>query len=405
MKTIRFENDIDMYEYLDQKLISGSKITKTVGLSVILDDNLLLEVDSNIIKKELLFPDYNDTFLNVIKEIKDYYNAKTDTLFGGKYNKVVILLLDGMGVNILNNNLNGNSFIRSLSLKKIHSIYPSTTAASTTSIKSGLSPISSGWTGWENYFSEINRDVVLFTGNNYFTGEPTGVNGYKKMPYRMFYEDLIVKGYDIEPDFTKDSRSINDVLQMSLKMLEKNEKQIQYVYYTEPDGIMHKHGAYSNEAKIVLKEIDESVCKYANKLSDDTLLIITSDHGHTDVLPINLYACKPILRLLRRNPANDARCISFAVKEGKNKEFEFLFNSLFSNVYKLYKTTDAIALGFFGKSGDYINPVIDDFLADYVAVGISNYYFNYSNSDFVFKSHHAGITKDEMLVPVCIYKK
>ena len=79
MKTIRFENDIDMYEYLDQKLISGSKITKTVGLSVILDDNLLLEVDSNIIKKELLFPDYNDTFLNVIKKIKDYYNAKTDT--------------------------------------------------------------------------------------------------------------------------------------------------------------------------------------------------------------------------------------------------------------------------------------------------------------------------------------
>ena len=405
MKTIKFNSDIDMYDYLDQKLMNGSKITKTLGLSVILDDELLLEIDSNIIKKEILYPDYNDTFLNVISNIKDYFNNKIDYLFNQKCNKVVILLLDGLGVNVLNNNLGDDSFIKKHFYKSIHSIYPSTTAAATTSIKSGLSPISSGWTGWENYFSEINRDVVLFTGNNFYTSEPTGLSGYKKMPYNMFYDDLDINGYNIEPDFNKENRSIDDALNKSLRINKKNERQIQYVYYTEPDSIMHKYGCYSDEAKNILASIDKSVCRYASNLTDDTLLIITADHGHCNVLPISLYACKPILRLLERNMANDARCITFKVKNGKNEEFEALFNSLFSNVYKLYKTDDAINLGFFGRKNDYINPVIDDFLADYVAVAISNYYFNYSNSSFVFKSHHAGITLDEMLVPICIYKK
>ena len=152
--------------------------------------------------------------------------------------------------------------------------------------------------------------------------------------------------------------------------------------------------------------MDKEVEAYANALSEDTLLIITADHGHTNVHPIHLFACSPILSLLEREPANDARCITFKVKPHKKEEFEVLFHQLFSSVYKLYKTEEAIRLGFFGLSSDKANPRCKDFLADYVAVGIHEYYFNYkSKDDFVFKSHHAGITKEEMLVPVCIVRR
>ncbi|UKI50367.1 MAG: hypothetical protein L6U99_02720 [Clostridium sp.] len=37
------------------------------------------------------------------------------------------------------------------------SIYPSTTAAATTAAISGLAPLESGWTGWQNYVKEINQ--------------------------------------------------------------------------------------------------------------------------------------------------------------------------------------------------------------------------------------------------------
>ena len=220
----------------------------------------------------------------------------------------------------------------------------------------------------------------------------------------MFYDDMDVKGYVVEPDFST-KHKIDDVLKNSLKINKKKEKQIQYVYYTEPDSTLHEYGCGSVETQKVLENIDKKVEDYAKKLSDNTILIITADHGHTNTKEINFYSCSVVKDLLERNPSNDGRCITFKVKSGKEKEFEYVFNSLFSSIYKLYKTSEAIELGFFGLEENK-HSRIKDFLADYVAVGISKYYLNYKGeSDFKFKSHHAGITKDEMLVPICIYKK
>ena len=110
--------------------------------------------------------------------------------------------------------------------------------------------------------------------------------------------------------------------------------------------------------------------------------------------------------LLNRKPSNDGRCITFSVKEGMHKNFEHTFRSLFSSCYKLYSKEEAINLGLFGLPDDKRHERIDSFLGDYVAIAISKYYFNYKDADnFEFKSHHAGITKREMLVPICVYKK
>ena len=74
--------------------------------------------------------------------------------------------------------------------------------------------------------------------------------------------------------------------------------------------------------------------------------------------------------------------------------------------FKLFKTKDAIDMGFFGLKDDIRHERIDDFLADYIAVAINDRYFNYKGiPDFIFKSHHAGITKDEMSVPLIVIRK
>ena len=70
------------------------------------------------------------------------------------------------------------------------------------------------------------------------------------------------------------------------------------------------------------------------------------------------------------------------------------------------KSQDAIDMGFFGNKSDLINPRSYDFLADYVAIANNKYYFNYKSIDnHIFKSHHGGITKDEMIIPICIFRK
>lgn len=421
---VEFGHESEMYNYLDIKLEEGFKIIENVFLAVEISKDSIYELLSYIpiehvdegIKdrirdlyhpKEILYPDYKQTPLNLIASIRDNFGYKSNypklDILDKKYRQAILLILDGMGLNIIENNLDSNSFIRKHFVKEITSIYPTTTAAATTSIKSGLPPITTAWTGWENYMRELNRNVVLFTGINYYNDEPTGVSLYKYIPYHMFYEDMNVKGYCLEPDFTK-KYNLKDLLKKSLKINQKNEPSIQYVYYPEPDGIMHEKGPYSKEAKEELARIDSIVEEYANSLLEDTVLLITADHGHTAVLPLEFYSCKPLLRLLKRKPSNDARCITFSVLPGKECEFEKIFNGLFSSVYQLFKSKDAIEKGFFGIGA--IHPRCEDFLADYVAVATNEYYFNYkAKDDFVFRSHHAGITRDEMQVPICIIKR
>lgn len=412
MRVISFNDEVQMYNALEEYLNLGYKPVGNIDLNPILEhgeDKIILKYSNQKIEaREILYPDFNDTFLNIIGSIRENYgflfpyrcNLKP---FNKKYNHIIILLLDGMGINILNNNFKDDSFLKSLEMTKIHSIYPSTTAAATTSIKSGLTPLQSGWTGWENYVSEINKNVILFTGKDYYTEEPTGISGYSILPYKMFYEDMNGLGFCVEPDFRKEKYDITSLLRRSRNIIKKHSKSIQYVYYTEPDGLMHEFGAYSDQAKLECAHIDRCVRSYAKSLPDDALLIITADHGHTDVKKINLDKCKPLFNLLNRRPSNDARCITFSVKKDKDKEFEALFNSLYSSIYKLYKTEDAIKLGFFGDSNGYINPRINPFLADYVAVGINDYYFSYKEANFDFRSHHAGITKNEIEIPVLFY--
>ena len=136
----------DKYRVVDGNIICPLSIIRNVGASV-----------TNSILKER----ENGKFEDFISFVSRMYHQ-------GVNRKILeSLILSGameeFGYNkkTLINNLDENSFLKRHYLKTIHSIYPSTTAASTTAMKSGLSPYTTGWTGWENYFREINKNIVL----------------------------------------------------------------------------------------------------------------------------------------------------------------------------------------------------------------------------------------------------
>lgn len=423
-----YENDKLLFEALDNYLNNGFILKNSVYICPLIEkngveyllsfihiDNPGKDIKNQILAfykpYEIMTPDYSDTILNVIAGIRENYGysskyKKNVKIFDKKYKNCIIMLLDGMGMNILNNNLDKDSFLRKNLLFTEHAIYPSTTAASTTATCNGLTPLESGWTGWANYIRELNREIILFTGYNYFTDEPTGRFGFEFLPWKPWFSDMDIEGHLVNPDFSKDKLEINDVLNSSLKYLENGNPQIQYVYYTEPDSIMHITGPYSKEAKEALVDINKKVEEYASKLPSDTLLIISADHGHTYVEPLEFYSYNCINKYLRSKPSNDSRCIVFRLKDNVELEFVNTFNKLFKNIYKLMKTSDAIKEGYFGDPNGYIHERIEDFLGDYVAFGINKYYFNYKGENSIlFKSHHAGITKEEMEVPVIVIRK
>ena len=411
----------DFYSYISKLVEEGYEIRNHYFLIYILekgDDEVIvsnlwlwnwknykIEVQKYNHHFNIKMPDYTNTNLNLISGIRrnfgfDYGIDIDDQIFGQKYKNVVILLLDGLGKNVLIKNLSKKSFLRSHILKDNVSIFPSTTACATTAVISGRPPIETAWTGWHNYFKEIEKDIILFRGINYYdrkdSNNPTA---YDFIPYQRFFDDMKM-GRTIHPNFKKPN--LKEVLAESLSTLE--EDKVQYVYFTEPDNIMHGNGTYSLITKFTLYKIDKLVKKYAEKLPSDTLLLVVADHGHVPVFKtINMYENKVLFKMLKTKPSNDTRCIVFRVKEKYKSVFADTFKMFYEDIYDLYETAEAINRGFFGIS-DNPHPRINEFLGDFVAIAKSDYLLS-SKPDFKFKSHHAGYTEEEMITPVIVFKK
>ena len=114
---------------------------------------------------------YDECITNVACSILKYFNCnyyhKTIQILDENLNKkkpenVILMLFDGMNSKLLNKTLEKDSFLIKNMIKEITSVFPSTTASSTTSIQTGLNPSEHGWLGWTNYISPINEIIQLF---------------------------------------------------------------------------------------------------------------------------------------------------------------------------------------------------------------------------------------------------
>ena len=145
-------------------------------------------------KNQIVFPDYNNSILNFSCSILNHFGAKVhhntlpyvDSILEKNFKNVVVILLDGLGINILEKHLKPNDFLRKHFLCEYSSVFPPTTTASTTTMMSGLSPIEHGWLGWDVYFEQEDKIVTCF--KNTFAGTSTPAAEYniahKYLPYK-----------------------------------------------------------------------------------------------------------------------------------------------------------------------------------------------------------------------------
>ena len=99
-------------------------------------------------KNKIVLPDYENSILNLINSILHYYHVETkyngidilDQKLEKKYKNIVLIILDGMGENILNT-ISPNGFFKKHQERIITSVYPSTTTAAMTTYYSGKPPI------------------------------------------------------------------------------------------------------------------------------------------------------------------------------------------------------------------------------------------------------------------------
>ena len=362
-------------------------------------------------------PDYNHSILNVSRSFLKAYdcyhlndtNQILDAYLDKGYRHVVYMLLDGLGVNVLKKHLNRNDFFRKQLKDQITSVFPPTTVAATNTVLSAQPPYVTGYVGWTQFFKTEDMHAMVFLDTDYYTG--------KKAPYSLREKYLSytpitqqignhhpnVFTSELFPSFVPNgSKTITEHIDKLKDIIKNHEASFTYVYWTEPDLSQHEFGIGHEKIKTIIKSLNDQVKALTESFDHDVLLVIIADHGLIDVESIDLLEDQQLLSYLTQMPSLEPRATSFNVHKKDQDAFEKHFNRLYKRYFKLYSKKALYESQLLGNGDKHV--MLDDFIGDYVAIAHKKYMFGLSKGK-PFKAHHAGLSDQELRVPLIIYAK
>jgi len=389
-----------------------------------------------MIKVKIVYPDYKNCSVNLSNSILKHYGVRTkhptlqavDEALTKNYRNVVLVVYDGLGSNLLQQHLGSDSFLRKAKAADITSVFPATTTAATTSLLTGMTPIEHGWLGWDIYFESVDKIVTVYLNTVKGKNKQAAKHHLAKteLPITTIIDQInksgVAKGYWISP-FKDDvlasavksgtKKSINLInydfnnLDTFFKNLEAlcstNEQKFIYAYCIEPDSLMHQLGTKDKRVTNLINYLDQKTAELNEKL-EDTLLIITADHGHItagEYFYLNEYP--HIQNMLTKHTSFEQRCVNFFVAKNQHINFENEFKKNFGDYFSLYTKQEVKDEQLFGPGIPHEKS--DSFLGDYLAVATSNKSIMDHRVSNPMKGTHSGVLADETIVPLIMVAK
>ena len=361
----------------------------------------------------MLKPNYTNSIMSIANSLLKHYGAKphhatqqiVDELLKVDYKNVVLLVMDGMGMNVLEKTLPHNAFLRKHIKTEISSVFPPTTTAATTSILTGKTPLEHGWIGWSCYFKEVDKCIDLFSNHESGTDTPACD---KHLPYTfMPYDNILdvlsskVQTYAVWP-FSKEyfANNMEGICTQLKKLCSSDEKKFIYAYHSQPDTNLHEFGIGASCVTKMMSTYNIQLETLVNEISD-TLFLITADHGMIDITMKCVEDYPAVNKALTRHICVEPRCCSLYVKDEYIAEFPRIFHETFPNKFLLFTHDEFLQSGLLGDGLQH--PKIKDFVGNYMAVAVSDIAIWYKdiNGEFKdFKAIHAGLTNEELAVPL-----
>lgn len=379
----------------------------------------------------IVYPDYDNSILSTVSSVMKAYGLESiypslpvlDGMLAPRPKNIVILLLDGLGVTTIESILPEDSFLRRNHIHTVTSVFPSTTTAATTAYTTGLSPNEHGWLGWSLYFKECAQQIDLFQGNISHLGRKYAdvSPAYRLLRNESLFTRIrkatgdavrtVSLGAYIDTDcgasdcVTCSAHSFPNALSLLEKQIKSAEgDQFIYAYWTNPDSEAHGSGPLSEKSRALVKQMNADVEAFARRIEGtDTLVIITADHGlRGNMKPVFVNRIPEIMDCLIMPPSIEARAATFFVKPHKKAQFERAFAERFGENFLLLSRQQVLDRQLFGRGESH--PKVDDFLGDYLACAVGDEYIDFATitepEAHRFQGAHAGLTAEEMLVPV-----
>lgn len=366
---------------------------------------------------KIKLPDYDNSIIGITSSVLNYFKieckVKTLPILDEKltkdYKNIVVMIFDGLGSNILRTHMNDGDFLLAHKMLDISSVFPPTTTAATTSLITGLLPIEHSWLGWNLYFKEIGENVSLFP--NIISGTETPAADYNVAERFIPFDDIFskinkatngeVQAISIYPFAGYKTQSTKEMCDIIENICKTDSKKYIHAYWNEPDFSMHKLGINHISIKEQIKLFNQQIEEMCKNLSD-TLVIITADHGLIDTDHMFITDYPQIAECMVRPHSIESRAMNFFIKENKHNDFEKAFRAVFGDQFLLYSKDEIISKKIFGNAPPH--PRAYEFLGDYLAIAVGTTSVEYSRPTYreVFKAQHAGLTEDEMMVPLIL---
>lgn len=375
-------------------------------------------------KMKLVKPDYKNSTINMISSILNKYGVESeyntieplDNIIRDVDN-VVLFIFDGLGNNILNSSSKNGLFNKN-KIREITSVFPSTTVAGINTISSGLSPIEHGWLGWTLYFSEVDRTIEVFRNRYVGHKEEVTLDYNRILKYENIFTKINKCGVDCNyfrpntiPNDMEDAKNFTyKSLKKGLKtlhneLLNNDKNSFTYFYYDDPDKTLHIRGTKSFIVKYKIRRIEKLISKYYSKLKENTVFIISADHGLTDIDGyIYLRDDKDIYKMLKRRTSIETRATSVLVKNKYKEKFKEIFLKKYGDKFEVLTKEEVIENNIFGFGNPHDK--VDSFIGDYLVIAKDKWCLHYSTEHKnKFKASHAGMTEDEMIIPLIVMNK
>jgi predicted AlkP superfamily pyrophosphatase or phosphodiesterase len=382
-------------------------------------------------KSTSFLPDYTgNSIVNLMSSIRAIYgNDHLYPVLDGfdiapfKEKNIVFIVVDALGYNYLME-YGDDTFLKNYTIRKMTSVFPSSTASAYISLITGVAPQQHGLTGWFMYL----RETGIITSILPFITKAGGIP-LRNVPFTdIFEQDTVFMGLDADSYSIIHKSYVNSQCSASItkgakkkaysdikgfftnieKILDSGvSRKFIFAYWDQIDKIAHEKGIKSNESIEELKKIDAEISRLALLLDKyNAALIVTSDHGMVDSSERDTVrlADHPLLKDTLILPfTGDPRVAYCYVKSGMEMEFERYVTKNLEEYCDIYKSRDIIEKGFFGLYEP--NRKLYQRTGDYTLVMKKNYMIRESLSGEKNKELigiHGGLTDDEMFTPLII---
>jgi len=330
---------------------------------------------------------------------------------------VRLLLVDGMGQELLRAHPEDAPFLTSLSGRTITAGFPATTAASLASVGTGLPPAAHGIVGLS---FEIGADVPM-NALAWSDGDDDLRSRFppeRMQPTRTAFERMVADGVRVGlgvpakhagSGLTRavlrggDVRGILALGDLAAFASEPpdGDRTFRYAYHGDLDMLGHVFGPGSEPWRMQLAQVDQLARSIAERLPPGGLLLVTADHGMIRAgEPVDVEALTDGVRLL----AGEPRARHVYAEPGAAADVLAGWREVLGDRAWVLSRNEAVAAGWFGPG---LTDRIASRIGDVVAAARGDTVLVAPRAEPMLSAlagQHGSLTEAELRIPLLTYR-